>query len=55
MLHPQGNFCACGREMKTDKEKNYGACFVCMYQENGDFNNFPNRFEPHGGEDDNGK
>jgi len=36
--------------MKTEKEKNYGACYECMYQENGDFDNFPHppRFEPHG-------
>ena len=48
MLHTQGRFCACGEELKTEKEKNYGACYGCLYQENGDFNNFPHppQFEP---------
>lgn len=52
MLHTKGQFCACGEELKDEKEKNWGACYKCMYQENGDFGNFrPNRFEPHGGEE----
>lgn len=46
----RGKFCQCGEELITDEEKANEACYCCMYQSDGDADDMPPRYEPHGKE-----
>lgn len=53
----QGEHCkSCGCVLdKAEIEKGWDVCFECGYQINGDSDNMPPHYEPHGGEATDGK